>query len=130
MTYTLMKIALGIICIMIALLVMLQSCAISSVSALAQDEQSFGAGAAGILTGLLIFVAGAFAFGMPKVSVGILIVAGLLASLAATDIPDMGIWAVITFGLAVLGYFAVRQDKKAASGNVTATPATSEKPDA
>lgn len=97
---------------MIALLVMLQSCAISSVSALAQDDQTFGAGAAGLLTGLMIFIAGAFAFGLPKVSMFILIAAGLLASLAATDIPDMRIWAGITFALALLGYFAARQEKK------------------
>lgn len=42
----------------------------------------------------------------------ILIAAGLIALIASSNFPDMMIWAFIAFGLAVLGYFANRQDKK------------------
>ena len=117
-----MKITLGLICIMLALLVSLQSCAITATSALVQDEMSFGAGSAGVFTAILVFVAGAFAFGLPKVSVTPLIVAGLLAALAASDIPDMAIWSALIFALAVLGIFAARKDSRAARATKSGPP--------
>lgn len=107
-----MKTAIGIICIMIGIVVMLQSCVAATGSALVQDENSYGASAVGLIAGLLVFVAGAFAFGLPKVSMFILMAAGLIALIASSNFPDMMIWAFIAFGLAGLGYFANRQDKK------------------
>jgi len=124
-----MKTALGIICIMIGIVVILQSCVAATGSALAQDENTYGASAVGMIAGLLVFVAGAFAFGLPKVSMIILIIAGLIALIASSNFPDMMIWAFIAFGLAVLGFFAARQDKKKlAASTVPVSQSTNEAP--
>ena len=62
-----MKIAVGIIGIFLGLLVLMQSCAVTAGSGLLQDKATGGAGAIGMLVGLLFFIAGAFSFALPLV---------------------------------------------------------------
>jgi hypothetical protein len=74
-----MKIATGIIAIMLGLLVLLQSCTIGAGSSLLGDQATADAGATGIIAGFFLFVGGAFAFGLPLVGGIILVVAALIA---------------------------------------------------
>ena len=107
-----MKIAVGIISLMLGLLVMLQSCTIGTASHMLGDQTTSEAGAVGLFAGLLLFFGGAFAFGLPIVSVCLFTLAGLMALLGAAEFPDLTIWAIIAFVLAGLSFFAWRSGKK------------------
>ncbi|MCO5153926.1 MULTISPECIES: hypothetical protein [unclassified Shinella] len=110
-----MKIAVGIIAIMLSLLVMLQSCTIGTASHVLGDQTTSEAGAMGLFAGLLLFFGGAFAFGLPVVSACLFTLAGLMALLGAAEFPDLTIWAIIAFVLAGLSFFAWRSGKKRAA---------------
>lgn len=84
------EIATGIIAIMLGLLVILQSRAISTLSAVT-------AGAGGVFTGFLLFVGGAFAFGLPFVAMIIFVLAALLALLGIGEFSDLKMWAAVGF---------------------------------
>lgn len=113
-----MKIATGIIAMMLGLVALLQSCTVGTASHLIGDQASSDAGAAGVIAGFLIFVGGAFAFGLPSVSVFVFVAAGLLALTGAADFPDLQIWAMISVifaGMAVVGWRSDRKKKKIAA---------------
>lgn len=105
-----MKIAGGILGLLLGLLVLLQSCTVATTASLVGHEAA-GAGAAGVLVGLLFFVGGAFAFGLPIVSTIAFVLAALLAFLAASEFPDMGIWGGVAVALAALCFFAWRSGR-------------------
>lgn len=107
-----MKIALGIIAIMLGILVLLQSCTVGTASHLTGDAATTDAGMLGILAGLLLFVGGAFAFGLPIVSTVIFVLAGLIALAGSTEFPDLKIWGFVSLGMAVMAFFAWRSGKK------------------
>lgn len=109
-----MKIAVGIIGIILGLLVLLQSCAVTAGSGLLEDKATGGAGAIGMLVGVLFFVAGAFSFGLPLVAAIVFAVAGAFAFLASTQgsFGDIAIWGFIALGLAVMAFFTWRSGKK------------------
>ena len=86
-----MKIAVGIIGIGISIFVMLQAMAIAGLGGLAEEEAMQQAGSVGVLVALLMFVASAFTFGLPKVAGVIFVVAALLAFMVSGDFPDMGV---------------------------------------
>jgi hypothetical protein len=110
-----MKIATGIIAMLLGLIVLLQSCTVGTASHLVGNQASSDAGAAGIGAGFLIFVGGAFAFALPLVSVFVFAAAGLLALTGAADFPDLQIWAIISgilAGMAVIGWSSDRKKKR------------------
>lgn len=107
-----MKIAVGIISLMLGLLVMLQSCAVGTASHMLGEEAASEAGAMGLFAGLLLFFGGAFAFGLPLVSACLFTLAGLIALLGAAEVPDLSIWAIMAFVLAGLSFFAWRSGKR------------------
>jgi hypothetical protein len=109
-----MKIAVGIIGMFLGLLVLLQSCTVAAGSGLLQDKATSGAGAIGMLVGVLFFIAGAFSFGLPLVAAVIFAVAGLFAFLAATQgtFGDITIWGVVALVLALMAFFAWRSGRK------------------
>lgn len=107
-----MKIAVGIIAIMLSLLVMLQSCTVGTASHIVGDQTTSEAGAMGLFAGLLLFFGGAFAFGLPVVSACLFTLAGLMALIGAAEFPDLTIWANVAFVLAGLSFFAWRSGKK------------------
>ncbi|RVJ77343.1 hypothetical protein [Sinorhizobium medicae] len=110
-----MKIAIGIISIFLGLLVLLQSCTVGTASHIMGDQATSEAGAVGILVGLLYFIGGAFAFGLPAVAMVVLAFAGLLGFAAASSesFSDMMVWAVIALILAVGVFFSWRSGRKA-----------------
>lgn len=110
-----MKIAVGIIAIMLSLLVMLQSCTVGTASHVVGDQTTSQAGAVGLFAGVLLFFGGAFAFGLPIISACLFAVAGLLALIGASDFPDLKIWAFVAFALAALSFLAWRSAMKKAA---------------
>jgi hypothetical protein len=111
-----MRIAVGIIALVAGLLASLQSCAISIGSDLGGDAVSAQAGGAGILVGFMLIVGGAFAFGLPTVSLVVFTLAAALGFLAASEggiFTDLEIWSWGAVVLAVLSILARRQRGKA-----------------
>ncbi|MGQ3210121.1 MAG: hypothetical protein ACT6U0_29045 [Shinella sp.] len=87
------------------------------------NEAGGDAGALGILAGLLLFVGGAFAFGLPIVSIVTFTLAGLLAIAGSAKFPDLQIWGFASLGMAAMAFFAWRSGKrKAAAAGSTSTP--------
>ncbi|MER9456562.1 hypothetical protein [Mesorhizobium sp. M0478] len=107
-----MKVAIGIIGIMLGLVVLLQSCAVATGGNLTSNHDLAGAGSVGVFVGLLFFVGGAFAFGLPLVSAIVFVLGSLLAFLAASSFGDMKIWAFADLILAAMALFAWRSARK------------------
>lgn len=107
-----MKIALGIIGIMIGILVLLQSCTIGTASHLVGDAATSDAGALGFLAGLLLFVGGAFAFGLPIVSTVTFALAALIAFAGSSEFPDLKVWGFIALAMAVTAFLTWRSGKR------------------
>ncbi|MBB4114574.1 uncharacterized membrane protein YjfL (UPF0719 family) [Rhizobium sp. BK226] len=109
-----MKIAVGIIGIFLGLLVLMQSCAVTAGSGLLQDKATGGAGAIGMLVGLLFFIAGAFSFALPLVGAIMFTLAAAFAFIASTSgsFSDITIWGFIALVLAVMSFFTWRSAKR------------------
>ncbi|MER8646819.1 hypothetical protein [Mesorhizobium sp. M1252] len=107
-----MKIAVGIIGILLGLVSMLQSCAVATGGNILENKDLVGAGSVGLLVGLLFFVGGAFAFGLPLVAAIVFVLGSLFALLAASAFPDMYIWAVADLILAAIAFFAWRSGRR------------------
>lgn len=119
-----MKIAAGLISMFLGLLVLVQSCAVAATARLGTNTQIADEASVGIMVGFLIFVAGAFAFGLPTVSTVILVLAGLLGLGSSSAYADMGIWAVVALMLAALSGLAARSQRRArAAAQATSAPA-------
>lgn len=106
-----MKVAVGIIGILLGLVSMLQSCAVATGGSIAANQDLAGAGSVGVLVGLLFFVGGAFAFGLPLVAAIVFVVGSLFAFLAANAFPDMRIWAFADIILGVMAFSAWRRSR-------------------
>ena len=109
-----MKIAAGLVSILFSVIVFLQSFVLSVGGGIFADEAASSGGAVGILVALLFFVAGAFAFALPKIAMVISVITAFFAFMnwVGGDFPDMGAWAVLALCLAVIEYFAGRKAKK------------------
>lgn len=108
-----MKIAAGIIGLLLGLLVLLQSCTVATTASLGGNAAIGEAGSVGIIVALLFFIGGAFAFGLPIVSVVVFALAAALAFLVSGEFGDMATWGGAGIILAVLSFFGRRSDKKA-----------------
>jgi hypothetical protein len=106
-----MKIAIGIISILLSFAVGVQSCTVGVGGALGSNQGLAGSGALGIFVALLFMIGGAFAFKMPNVSWIIFAISALLAFAAASGsgFTDMYIWACVSLGLAAMSYYAFKQ---------------------
>jgi len=109
-----MKIAAGLISILFSVIIFLQSFVLSVGGGIFNDETVTAGGSVGILVSLLFFIAGAFAFALPKVAMVISVITAFLAFMnwVGGEFPDMGVWAVLALGLAVMEFFAGRKTKK------------------
>lgn len=113
-----MRIATGILGLILGLLVLLQSCAVTTGSAFLEDDATSEAGAIGLFIGLLYFVGGAFAFGLPGVSVIVFGFAGLLGFAAAAqgEFTDLAVWAGAAIILATMAFFSRKKTKRSPGG--------------
>lgn len=107
-----MKIAVGIIGIFLSLIVLMQSCTITGLSGLTEDELTGQAGAVGMLSALLMFFGGAFAFGLPRVAQFVFLASFLVSIPARKEFPDMFIWGIASLVLAALLIVAVKKPKE------------------
>lgn len=109
-----MRIAVLTIGLCLVMLVGIQSCTVMFGGGLTEDQNLAGAGALGLLVTLMFILGSAFAIGAPKVSVGIFIVAALIAFGAAgmSHFTDMNVWGWVSAVLAVLSYFGIKEKAK------------------
>jgi uncharacterized membrane protein HdeD (DUF308 family) len=105
-----LRIASGIISLVLGFAVLFQSCAVAGLGSFVAPDSTTGA--VGMLVGILLLIGGAFSFQLPKVSVVICIIAALFAGIEAmNDFPDMKVWAVLCLILAVMNFFGGRKPK-------------------
>ena len=118
-----MKIATGIITLVLMFIVGIQSLAVAAGASLANMKHAEQGGSVGIFGAFLFLVGGAFAFGVPLVAAIIMIVAGIFAVAAGASTPfhDLVIWGVLAFilaGMSLLSFFLGRRRKRRATGIV------------
>ncbi len=106
-----MRIAVMIISLFLTLIVGLQSCALFAGGGMIKDQAVSGGGAMGILVALLFVVGGAFAMGMPRVSMVAFFAAALLGIGVGSSgaFPDLTIWGVVALALCAMSYFGSRE---------------------
>lgn len=109
-----MRVATMILALVLMLIVGAQSCAVSLGGALGEDTELTGAASVGLLIALLFLIGGAFALAYPTVSLAIFVLASLLGLLVGTtsEFTDLTIWALVSFILAVLSFFGIREKRR------------------
>lgn len=109
-----MRIAIGIISLIIGCVMSAQSFILYMGSAIFNDQATGQSSAGGLFIAFLYFIGGAFAFKLPKVAMFFLAFAGLLGIITGTssDFSDLTMWGVIALILAVLSFFAGRKPKQ------------------
>ncbi len=109
-----MRVATTILSLALMLLVGAQSCAATVGGVLDQDPGLMNDAPIGFLVAFLFLVGGAFAFGLPLVSLIVFVVAGLLALLVGTtsEFSDLAFWGVVSFVLAGLSFFGMREKRR------------------
>ena len=110
-----MRIAVGVIGLMFMVIALVQSCVVGVGGSIFEEENLATAGAVGVLSGILFGVGGAFAFKLPKVSIGIFAAVTLFALVTGltTEYKDMifyGIVAVILVILSVVAHKRMSRD--------------------
>ncbi len=109
-----MRVATTILSLVLMLVLGAQSRTVTLGGALGEDEVLANSAAVGLLVAFLFLVGGAFAVGLPLASLVVFVVAGLLALLSGTtsEFTDLTIWAVVSFVLAALSFFGVREKRR------------------
>lgn len=112
-----MKIAVGIIAIFFSLIALLQSCALTGLSNIAEDEATAEAGLMGTLVALFMFFGGAFSFALPTVARVMFLIGFAMSWLGnREDFPDLVVWGWVSLILAALISFFIRSEGKQQSG--------------
>ena len=108
-----MRIAIGIIGLILPIIILFQSCAAGVGGALTKDSSMSGGASFGFLVALL-YIFGAFAFQKPKVSKIIFIITGCLAIIGGmgSKFSDLIVWGVLALGLAAGSYSAEKSLRK------------------
>jgi hypothetical protein len=109
-----LRIATAIIALILMIPVGLQSCTAAVGGSMSENQGLSGAGAVGILVAFLFLIGGAFAIGIPMVSVVVFAIAGFFALIAgfSSEFKDLGIWGFVALILAVLSYFGHRLGRR------------------
>lgn len=94
-----MRIAVGITGIVLSFVSFLQSGILTFASSFAQEQALGEAGAVGMLMAFLMFLGGAFSFGVPKVALVMFIFTFLLSFVAKDAFPDAAFWGYVNLAL-------------------------------
>ena len=100
-----MKIAVGVIGLVLSMIALMQSCTITGLSGLANDSTMGNAGSLGVLTAILMFFGAAFSFGLPKVARVLFALSFFVSIPARSAFPDMWIWGFVSLILGLLLMF-------------------------
>jgi len=108
-----MRIASGIISLMVSLIVLVQSCAAGVAGSLA-DESLANAGAGGVWVAIFLIFAGAFAFKLPRVAAIFSVIAALIAFPIASnsEYKDLYIWGGVALLVTVFNFIAKNEQVK------------------
>lgn len=108
-----MRIATGVIALVIMLVVGVQSCMVTGLGSLGQDEDLAGGGAIGVLVGFLFLLGGAFSFARPKISMVVFGIAALFGFIGSTTgFSDLSVYAWASLILACMSYFGDKELRK------------------
>jgi hypothetical protein len=109
-----MRIAVTIISLVLMLIIGFQSFAAYGLGSVVKHEAAAASGAAGLAVSFLYLLGGAFALGVPVLSVIALLLAGLFARVIAGDglHKDMYIWGWIAWMLAGLEFVSILRARK------------------
>lgn len=112
-----MRIATLILSLILAMVVLLQSCAAAigeSLEESSSGEESSGAASVGFLVFLLWIVGAAFVLAKPRVSLIVFCIAAPLAFIggAAGDFGDLYVWGVVSLIFAAMSYGGMRELRK------------------
>lgn len=107
-----MRIAVGIIAIVLSLIVGFQALIVVGLSGATNNTQSSNEGWIGIAVAITLFLGGAFAFGLPLVSVILFALGGILGLASAKEYRDLSVWGgvcLILAALALVAWFGQRR---------------------
>ena len=107
-----MKIALGIIGIFISIIVLIQSTTLVGLGALSEEKALTEAAYTGVGVGFLLFFGGAFAFGLPRVSGLLFLLAFWVSKNGSDHFPDLPVWGGGALILGLLTTIPVIQNRK------------------
>ena len=108
-----MKIAVGIIGLVLSMMALLQSCTLTGISGISGDTSIQQASSLGMLAAILMFFGGAFSFGLPKVARVVFVLSFLASIPARKAFPDMWVWGFASLFLSLLLLFVTtRQSPK------------------
>jgi hypothetical protein len=107
-----MRIAVLIIGLVLSFGLFWQSVLITGLSDAANDEQTQGAGAIGVLMAIIWLVACGFVLPKPRISMMLFAIAALLGVAGWSDFSDLKVWSGISVALAILSYFGYRGKMK------------------
>ena len=112
-----MRIAIAIIALALMLVIGFQSCAASFGANLSHDQSTSSAAGAGFVVAFLFLLGGAFAYGVPIVSVVAFLLAVPIALVAGftSDFRDLQVWGFVSIALAVMSFFAFRARRRIAA---------------
>lgn len=107
-----MRIAAGVVGLVLMLPILFQSCAAGVGGALGRQDMAQG-GAVGVVVAFGYLLGAAFSFGLPVVGAVFFGLAGLLALAAGatTAYTDLTVWGVVALVLAALDVLAARRRK-------------------
>lgn len=103
-----MRVAVLIIGLVLSFGLFWQSVLITGLSGVASDEKTQGAGAIGVLMGMLWLVACGFVLPKPRISMVIFGISALLGLAGMAEFPDLKVWSVLAVALAALSYLGYR----------------------
>lgn len=109
-----MRIAVLIIGLCLSLAVGLQSCAVSLGGGIAKDQAISAGSAVGVLVALLYLLGSAFVLGLPRTSIVMFFIAGLLGIGvgSSSGFHDLRIWGFVALALAAMAYFGAREQRR------------------
>lgn len=109
-----MKIATGIISLVLMIVVGVQSCGVALGSSILHDQSGTTGGSLGEFVALLFLLGGAFVFAKPFVSMFFFSLAAIFgwAGGATTMYSDLTIWGFVSLILGIMSFFGWRGDQK------------------
>ena len=109
-----MKIATGIISLVLMIVVGLQSCGVAVGSSILHEQSGSTGASLGAFVAFMFLLGGAFAFAKPFVSMFFFALAAIFgwAGGATTMYSDLTIWGFASLILGILSFFAWRSDRK------------------